>query len=243
MSVVGSDQPLVVFLQISGAAVDYADKTAFQAANWDLTWYDADGAALSPQPTWSLPNAGDSATGRHQFKFTEPDGPYTVKVTLATNGEATPQEFMGEGFSYDIDALGALIATSGGVVISETLYSDSATMYHGDSIYLLFSVPEAALTAIGASSLADCDTIAAEIKRDSEDSGDNADVTTLTEAIITDTSNNRTLTGTLTAFPAILAVPDGSKSLAATAHVRLTKTSKTIIASEIKLTVNWKATS
>lgn len=242
MSVVGSEQVLPLFLKISGAAVNYANKTAFTAAGWNLTWQDADGSDLSTQPTWSLPIAGDATTGRHLIKFTEPDGVYTIKVTLPANGESQPLEAFGEGSAYDIDAVGALISTSGGSVISETASSDTAEMYDGDSIYLTFSVLEAALTQIGATSLADCDTLAAEIKLDANDSSDAADVTTLSEAIVSDVNGTRTVRGTLAAFPAALAVADGQRSRACTAHLRLTKGSNTIIASEIKLTVNWKAT-
>lgn len=242
MSVVGSDQVLPLFLYISGAAVNYANKTAFQAAGWGLTWQDADGADLPTQPTWTLPIAGDATTGRHIVKFAEPDGTYTIKITQATNGSSYPLEATGEGSSYDIDAIGALIATSGGSVISTSAVTDTATMFDGDSIYLTFSVLEAALTQIGASSLADCDTLAAEIKLDANDSGDSADVATLTESIVSDVSGTRTVRGTLDAFPSALAVEDSQKSRQATAHLRLTKGTKTIIASEIKLTINWKAT-
>ena len=242
MSVVGSDQVLPLFLVISGAAVNYANKTAFQAAGWDLTWQDPDGVDLATQPTWSLPIAGDATTGRHLIKFTEPDGPYTILITQATNGQSTPLEATGEGDAYDIDTIGGTIATSNGTLISPTVISTTATMYHGDSIYLTFDVPDAALTQIGAASLADCDTRAAEIKLDAKNSGDDADVATLTETIITDTSGARVLRGTLPAFPVELAVADSQKAAQATAHLRLTKGSNTIIAAEIKVNINWKAT-
>ena len=77
---------------------------------------------------------------------------------------------------------------------------------------------------------------------DSLNSDDTASVTGFSNSITSDTSGNRVVRCTLNAFPAALAVQDSTKSLAATAHLRLTEGSKTAIASEIKLTVKWKAT-
>jgi hypothetical protein len=242
MSVVGTNQPLPLFLQISSAPVNYSNKTTFQAAGWDLTWQDANGTNLSPQPTWSLPIAGDATTGRHLIKYEDPSGPYTIKITKPANGESTPTEVTGEGFSYDDNSIGAAIATSSGTVITETATSTAVPMFDGDSIYLTFSVPEAALVQIGATSLANCDTMAAEIKLDASDSSAAPEVTTPVETIVSDVVNIRTVRAIVATFPSVLAVITGQRSRAATAHLRLTKGGNTIIAAEIKITINWKAT-
>lgn len=242
MSVAGQDVTFPLFLYLSGSTVGYATKTAFQAASWNITFHDVNDNLLSPQPSWTMPVAGDSATGRHVIKFPEPDGIYTVKIIRPAAGYSSPMALVGEGTTYDIDNIGATIASFGGSAISPTLRSNTASMFDGDSIDLTFFVYDAALASIGATSLADCSARACEIKLDNKDSSVSPDVATLVETILTDTTGNRTLRATLDTFPSAIAVAAGQKSTSATAHLRLTKSTKTIIASEIKLTINWKAT-
>lgn len=224
----------------AGALVTYASKALMTGAGWDLTWYDNTGVALASQPTWSLPVAG--ASGRHQIAFVMPSGVWTCKVTLpAAANVSAPTEFGDEGTPYDIDSVGAQIATANGVAITPVTVGDSATIYDGDSIKLLFSVSEAALAYIGAASLTAADSRVAEIKLDSLDSSVAA-TATLTTSIISDTSGNRVVQGLLASFPAGLAVPTGTKSVSATAQLRITEGSLDCIASQIALTVLWKAT-
>lgn len=241
--IAGDDAIQTIYLfDSTGLPVAYASKAAMQAAGWDLTWYDEDGVALSSQPTWTLPVAGET-TGRHQIRYVMPSGVWTAKVTVPSAlASAAPVEFSDEGTSYDIDSVGSLIASSSGVSLTPVLTSDTAEIFDGDSIVLDFSVTEAALSYVGAASLAAVDTILCQVKLDSLNSDDTASVTGFTNSITSDTSGNRVVRCTLNAFPAALAVQDSTKSLAATAHLRLTEGSKTAIASEIKLTVKWKAT-
>jgi hypothetical protein len=225
----------------SGVPQTYASKAAIQAASWDFTWYDGDGVALSSQPTWTLPVAGSN--GRHLISFVNPDGVWTVAITKpSVDHMSVPAEFSGEGTTYDTDSLGAMIQSSIGITVVDTLTEGTAEIFHGDSIRLDFSVSESALTAIGAASLAACDALKAEIKKVSTDSSTAAEVTTLTESIVSDTAGNRVVRATLAAFPSAIAPPTGGQTtLACRADLRLTEGSNTITASTINLTVKWRA--
>jgi len=235
-------QPLYLF-DATGAPLAYASKAAMTAAGWGLTWYDEDETALSSQPTWTLQSAGESS-GRHHIRYIMPTGIWTVPVVKPTvDHYSAPAEFGGEGTAYDIDSVGSLIATSNGVSLTPVTTADEAEFYDGDSIVLDFAVTEAALAYIGAASLAAIDTLLAEIKLNTIDSDQVATVGGLTESITSDVSGTRTVRAVLDAFPAALAVPDNTKSLACTAHLRATEGTKTAIISEIAVTIKWKATS
>jgi hypothetical protein len=243
VSVTGDSLPQVWFpFDASGVPQTYANKSAIQAASWDFTWYDGNGVALSSQPTWTLPVAG--VAGRHLISFVNPDGVWTVSISKpSTDHMSVPAEFSGEGFTYDTDALGALIQSSVGITVVDTLTEGTAEVFHGDSILLSFSVAESALAAIGASSLSDCDALKSEIKKVSTDSATAAEVTTLTESIFTDAAGDRIVRATLSAFPSAIAPPTGGQTtLACRADLRLTKGTSTITASTISLTVKWRAT-
>ncbi len=225
----------------AGALVSYATKAAMASAGWALTWYDNTGVALSSQPTWTLPVAG--ASGRHQIAFVMPSGVWTCKVTLpAAANVAAPAEFGDEGTAYDIDSVGSSIATSSGVALTAITIGDAVTVYDGDSLVFDFAVSEAALTELGAASLTAVTTKLVQIKLDSSDSSTAAIAATFTNSITSDVSGTRTLHAYVDAFPAALAVPAGTKSVSATAHLRLTNGTKTVIASAIAVTVQWKAT-
>lgn len=242
MSVNGDFLPQALYLsdQVGNPAI-YATKAAFIAAGWGITWFDSNGVALASQPSWSL-GAGD-ARGRHHVTFALADAPWSARVITPTALHiSAPTEFSGEGFGYDVDSLGGMIATSTGVTLVPTITTGAAEMFDGDSIDLTFSVPEAALASIGAANLAAVTTLAAEIKLDSKDSSAAGDVTTLTETITSDILGTRTVRAVLNAFPSVLAVPTANKSVSCTAHLRLTLGAKTIICSAISVTVKWKAT-
>ncbi len=241
MSVTGDSlsQPWFPF-DASGVALTYANKAAITAAGWDFVWYNGAGTALSSQPVWTLPAAGSA--GFHLISFVNPDGVWTCVITKPSADHlSAPAAFTGEGTTYDLDSLGGLIQSSVGITVVDTLTEGTAEMFHGDSIGLLFSVAESALTAIGAASLAVC-TLKAEIKKATTDSDQAADVTTLTEAIVTDTAGNRSVSAILATFPEAIAPPDGGMStILCRADLRLTYLTKTITASTILLTVKWRA--
>lgn len=232
--------PQAIFLETDGGvAAVYASKAAFQAAGWDLTWQDATGTDLASQPAWTL-SAGE-ATGRHVIGWTPADGLATVKITAPAGYRSDPAEFSVEATVYSLDDVYGVMAAGISTPVTELTNTGDVDLYDEDSIILDMTVLEAALTAIGASSLADCDAIAAEIKRTSLNSDDPADVTDLTEAITSDTSGNRVVRVTRDGFPAALAVPDDVDELACRCDLRLTKGTKTVTAAVRSITVHWKA--
>jgi hypothetical protein len=243
VTVVGINEILVSNLSVlaTGIARDYADTAAFLLAGYNLTWYDEDGVAVSPQPTWSLVRS--DTNGDHFFQAEVVLGAYAVKMTVPATDYASITLWSGRGTSYGIDDIGSAIAASGGISLSPTAVADTAEMFDGDSIRVLMFVPDEALTRIGAASLAACDDIEAFIKLDSVDSDQppTVDDAALTKAIITDSSGDRSVLVTLDDFPEALKVVDGTRSTQCTVHLRLTEGAKIIIASEIALTVKWSA--
>lgn len=232
--------PQAIFLETDGGvAAVYATKADFLTAGWDLTWQDATGADLATQPTWTL-SAGE-ANGRHVIGWAPAEGLATVKVTAPAGYRSDPAEFSVEASVYSLDDLYGVMSAGLATPVTDLTTTDATDIYDEDSIVLDFSVLEAALTALGAASLADCDTIEAEIKRESQNSGDAADVATLTESILSDTSGNRVVRAVLDTFPVILAVPDGSDQVVARADLRLTKGARTLTVATRELTIRWKA--
>ena len=130
MSVNGDNQPQALYLfDAAGNPVAFATKAAFQAAGWNLTWYDASGTALAVQPTWTL-GAGD-VRGRHLVTYTLSDAPWTCRVTTPTVLHASaPIEFTGEGTVYDVDSLGGLMAASSGVVVTRVRVQSCFFRHH-----------------------------------------------------------------------------------------------------------------
>jgi hypothetical protein len=241
--IVGDAIPRTIYVQnAAGQFVSFASYALFQAAGFSITFYDSTGVALASQPTITLPVA--AVNGRHQFTYIMPNNPWTARVVCTNpNLLPSPVEFDGEGTSYDIDTVGSAIATSSGVALSDTALSGSVQMFDGNSIDVSCAVTEAALSKIGATSLANCDSLVAEIKLNSLDSSVAASVPGLIETITSDVVNTRTVRVTLDAFPAVLAVPTGSQqAVQATLQLKLLKGTKVITANSTQITVKWKAT-
>jgi hypothetical protein len=158
----------VVYLQsTAGAGYSYANKAAFQAALWDLTWTDATGVALTTQPTWSIAVEAGSTNGKHLVTYTVPPGFAVAKVTVPS-GASDPGAWASDGSSYDEDALAGLFLTSTGVP-SPTSASDqdlgdvvAGDAYNSGTLY----IPLGRLTAFGYaySDLASGWTISAGLK-------------------------------------------------------------------------------
>ena len=241
MTAVGINDILVTNLSVlaTGVARDFADKTAFQAGGYDFTWYDEDGVALASQPTWDQTRS--ETNGDHFFYYEVPLGAFSIRLTVPATDYASVALWTGRGTSYGIDDLGGMIASTGSVTLTPTVTSADAEMFDGDSIDVSMSVTEAALTSIGAASLAACDTVRAYIKLDSTNSGaaPTVDYTSLTTAITSDTSGNRVVRVTANAFPAAIAIGDSAKSLSCKVMLELGEGSKLIIASVVNLTVKW----
>lgn len=231
--------PQVLFLMdTAGTAVAYASKALFTAAGWNLSWQDNTGAALGSQPTWTL-SAGD-ANGRHVVGFTPGLGAATVKITAPAGYRSDPAEFAVEATTYSVDSLYGVILASSGTVITPTTTSGEVDVYDGNSIVIDMSVLEAALSEIGAASLAACDSMSAQIKLTSKESEDAADVA-LSWTILSDVSGTRTVRAYIDAFPAALAILDDAKTLDCRCDLRLTKGTKTVTAAIRNVTVRWKA--
>jgi len=236
--ITGVEYPMPVDLQTSaGVAVNYADKTAFLAANWNLSFQDADGAALSPQPAWDI-SAGSG--GRHVITFACPAGPFTCQIVRPAAHISNPWEFFGEGLTTSTDTLYALFLSSTGVPTTDTVNATQSVIFDGDSISINMLVSDSALTLLGAANLAAC-TLSAQAKRTTQDSDDAADVTTFTETIVTDTLGARLVNVSLAAFPSILSVPDDQETISARIDLRLTYSGKTLTGAVHNLTVTWKA--
>lgn len=241
--ITGQTIPRTIYLQsASGAPLTFATYAAFLAAGFSIIFYSNTGSPLASQPTITLPLPG--VLGRHQFAYVMPSGTWTAKVSSVDPTLSTiPAEFDGEGAAYDLASIGGSIATSSGVSITDTASSGTATIYDGNSISISCIVPESALVAVGAASLAACSLLTSEIKLNSADSSAAAAVTTLIETITSDVSGNRVVKCTLDAFPSALAVPAGSQqTLSATLHLRITNGTKTITANSTQVIVRWKAT-
>jgi hypothetical protein len=222
----------------AGAAVNYATKLLFTGAGWDIIWQDSSGVALTSQPTWTL-SAGSG--GRHVVGFANPAGQWTAKVVQIASNFSNPLEFSGEGLGADADLIYATILSSGGVPATTLATDGEVRIFDSDSMRVDFTVLEAALAAVGASSLATLDSMVAEIKLITKNSDDPADVTGLTEAILTDTSGARVVRVDLNAFAAALAVPDGEDELRARIDLRIVKGTRQVIAATRSLVILWKA--
>lgn len=110
--IAGESKPKLLILQnAAGTALSYADKAAFQAASWDLTWRDVDGVALTAQPTWTI---ADEGAGLHRVKYVQPGGVYWVEITVPGTNYVSPITWANEGESYDDDAIAGLLLTAQG---------------------------------------------------------------------------------------------------------------------------------
>jgi hypothetical protein len=231
----------IILQDAAGAALSYADKAAFLSDGWDVDWYDKDGGSISV--TWDLltdPTANQPDV--YILQYTVPLGEYSFVVDVPSTHVVVPAAMSGNAESFSIDDLYGSIVTQGGTVVSSTTSNSSITVYQDDSIYAVAVIPEAALTAVGASSLADLDAYKAEMKLTSTAGNAPPDLATFTEAILSDTVGNRTIAVSLAAFPSILDV-DGSSGDTVSARIdtRITKGTKTITASTIDVISVWSA--
>ena len=241
MTAVGHNDTLWTNLSVlaTGVAQDFANKAAMTGAGYALTWYDELGVALVSQPTWDMVRS--ETNGDHQLNYAVPLGAFAIRLTVPVTDYASIALWNGIGYTYGLDDIGGAIATSGGVTVTPTMTTDTATVYDGDSLDVSVSVTEAALASIGAVSLAACDTRRATLKLDSANSGAAPTVpyTDLTVTITTDISGTRILRIVKDAFPTALAVPNGSTSVACTLQMELGEGTKVITAASVAITVLW----
>ena len=231
-------QPIV--LQSSaGDPLVYADKAALEAAGWEVIFRDWFGSVISGVD-WELYLTG--APDLYQLAFMAPVQPYSCEIIPPDDEFVAPAGFGGRGSLYTIDTIAGLIQTSAGS-FPMSVYTASLTIYQDDSITVPVTINEAALTLVGATSLADLTDITAAIKLTSTDATDAPDVDDPVVVIVTDTSGDRTLSVTRAAFPEPLDVPDGgaSQRTAARLDVRISKNDLSVIAAVIDLDVVWSA--
>ncbi len=241
MSVTGTILAQALYIQTdAGVAVNYATKAAFTGAGWNIVWQDSDGVALTSQPTWTL-SAGSG--GRHVVGFENPEGQWTAKVVQIASNLSNPLEFSGEGLGADAELIYATILASGGLPATSIATDGEVRIFDSDSLRVDLTVLEAALTYVGATSLADLSSMVAEIKLITLNSDDPATVTGLTETILTDTSGARVVRVDLDAFASSLEVPDGEAETRARIDLRIVKGARQAIASTRSLVILWKALS
>jgi hypothetical protein len=124
----------VLYLQTTaGVGASYANKAAFQAALWDLSWVDSSGVALTSQPTWSIAVVSGSTNGAHLLTYTLPSGFAVTKVTIPS-GYVDPGTWTTFGEAYDADSLAGLMLTSQGVPgVQSAADGDLGDVVMGDS--------------------------------------------------------------------------------------------------------------
>ena len=240
----GAAETIPLILQdAAGAALVYANKAAFTGAGWDVVWYDTDGVALSSQPTWDLlTGTTASASDFYLIQYVVPSESFSYVIVPVGTNVAAPA---GGEFQIDTATNGQIygaILTSAGTLVSQTTINQDLTLYQGDSISVDMTIPEAALTAVGATSIATLDTYVAELKLVSTNATTAPIAVSFTESIVTDTAGARVVRAELDTFPTALNVdgPNGD-SVSARLDLRITKGTKTRIASTVNITAVWAA--
>ena len=236
-------QPIIL-QDSAGAAIVLADTAAFIAAGWDVVFRDFAGSVIAGVDWEVYPTDADDL---YQLAFMAPVQPYSAEILPPSDEFVAPAGFGGRGSLYTIDTIAGLIQTSSGS-FPMSVFTASLTIYQDDSLTVPVTINEAALTLVGATSLADLTDITAAIKLTATDATDAPDVDDPVVTIVTDTSGDRTLSVTRAAFPDPLDVPDGGASQRTSARldVRISKTISTgntlsIIAAVIDLDVAWSA--
>lgn len=148
-------QPLrfdLVLLDGAGAALSYADKAAFEAAGWSLTFIDlSTGSAVSPTVSYTLaPVSGVS--GRHTIALTLTTAAWFIRITppSVNHSFSVVPTALWDGSTYDADTLFARI---------NSVYGQSSTtavpgvalneMVEGDSYLTTVTVPTSYLSRMG----------------------------------------------------------------------------------------------
>ena len=242
MPLAGSTSIIPLILQTdAGAALTYADKAAFTTAGWDVVFYDADGDVLTVD--WDLnPDTTATAGDTYLLSFTVPFGYYMAVVEIVSTNLAIPAAFSDFGDTATLGQIKSAIAIAGGVFVTDTVSNSAITVFQGDSISVDMLIPEAALTAVDAVSVADLSSYAAELKLEATDATAAPVAVDFTETVVSDTSGERIVRASLNAFPSALDVdgPNGT-SVSARIDLRITKGSKTRVAATVDLTVVWTA--
>ena len=165
--IAGDTVTKTIYLQtLSGRGLSYANKAAFQADGWDISWLDTSNTALTSQPTWSIAVDSGNTRGKHYVTFTVPSGVATADVTVP-GWASDPGAWTTEGQAYDEDAIAGLLQTAQGVPgVQSATDGDLGDVVDGDAWQSgTLTVPLGKLTPFGYSDLSGM-TISAKLKQD-----------------------------------------------------------------------------
>jgi len=232
---------LVKLETLAGRPLSYSDKTAFQAAGFDLSWRDSSGAALSSQPTWTIAEEV-SGTGWHRVAYTVPAGISYARPTVPAWAADIPRWGI-EGQTYDEDAIAGLQLTAQGIpAVNSAVDSDLGAVVMGDSFNTgTLYIPLGKLTKLGYgyADLASGWTITAGLKDAPENTMVNSGVTAAFGATA---ATDGAFTVSWTTFPTGMNLTSTEKSHDWYMDVQLKRTtSSTIVTSNrYSLRVVWQ---
>jgi hypothetical protein len=228
----------VVYLQtLAGRGLSYANKTAFQADGWDISWVDTSAVALSSQPTWSIAVDSGNTRGKHYVTFTVPSGVAVADLTVP-GWASDPGAWVTEGQAYDEDSIAGLLQTAQGVPgVQSAADGDLGDVVDGDAWQSgTLTVPLGKLTPFGYTDLSGM-TISAKLKQDPTTSP------VAISASIVDASA-RTVKAYWDTFPAAMALGATSSDLSATWYIDVqmkhTASGKILTVLRYQLRVVWQ---
>lgn len=232
----------VVYLQtLSGRGLSYANKAAFQADGWDISWVDTTITALTSQPTWTIAVESGNTRGKHNIVYTVPSGVSVAKVTVP--GWATdPGAWSLEGQTYDEDSIAGTILTSQGTPgVQSATDGDLGDVVDGDSWNsgtLYIPLGKLSVFGYGFSDLASGWTISAGLKSDPSDTQLTGATATFGATVATDGAVSVGWTTFLTGMA--LASTERSKDWFLDVQLKKTSSSQIITTNRYKLTVVWQ---
>jgi hypothetical protein len=142
----------VALLDTAGAGLSYANKTAFEAAGWSLSFRDpATGSALGVQPSYTI-TAASGVTGRHTVLVTLSTTAWYIRITPPSTAYdfAVLPGAMWDGSTYDADDVYSRLSTVFGVSNGSTVNTVTLpNLVEGDSYLATVTVPQAYLTRMG----------------------------------------------------------------------------------------------
>ncbi len=228
----------------AGVAQSYANKTAFQAAGWDLTFKDGSGVTISPVPTWTIAVV---ANGLHLVGIlTEPAyesvGGWFADITVPA-GYYTPESYLdGDGVQYSNTDLLAQILSSlgstsgtGGARVTDTLED----WVHGDSFLLSDIISVEACTKIGEVDLTGV-TVRAGWKK-AYPAAESAATELFTGTVVVLDVSARTFTVSVPTFPVAAALATGEESVPYVLDITISKASKVYTAKRYFQSIVWQA--
>jgi hypothetical protein len=185
----------VALFDANGAGLSYADKAAFEAAGWSLTFIDmSTGSTVSPTISYTIA-AVAGVTGRHVVALTLTAAAWVVRITPPT-AAWTYMQLPGvawTGEQYDTDSIYSRVNSIYGVTSQTTIPGLTLdNLVEGDSYSCELSVPTSYLSRMGWTDLSGT-VLTGTIYRASEDGTGTASAT-LTEGADPRLTHTATLT-------------------------------------------------